>query len=189
MNLHEFRNRFLRNVEKRQQQQQSSVEISTFQATGKEQHNRPLDLSGRRSAMDNVAAGTRWLESVDSFANLVTSYYSELQSHGEHAIHHSDQAKESAGALVALIDDGVDLLDPSISGCVVGGKSFDYDGSRVKPFWGSEKGHGTIMARTILKACPKTKLYCIRIRTISSTSGEPPIDAKSVALVSILKIQ
>lgn len=186
MNLHEFRSRLLQNVEKRQQQQESKVEICIYQAKAEDQQGKALTLEGRPSAVGDAAAAQRWMKSVDLFANLVTTYHSKLlQSHGDRAPNMGMIPTESKDDFVALVDDGIDLLGSSISAdCIAGGWSLDSDGSRVKPFWGSEYGHGTAMAKLITRVCSAVKLYFIRLKIVSSADGvRARVDVRTTAMV------
>lgn len=61
--------------------------------------------------------------------------------------------------VVALIDDGVSLLDDNLAGRVLEGKTFDYSESGVGQSYNSAQGHGTEMARCILRVCPMAKIY------------------------------
>lgn len=118
--------------------------------------------------------------------------------------------------VVALIDDGVALLDQNFVGRVLEGKTFDYrdaedepcnfgDG-RVGQSYNSAQGHGTEMASCILRACPMAKIYpstfsesfltthlransddVVRLKTHLSIDGNNEIDLESAALVSFRK--
>ncbi|UPL00847.1 hypothetical protein LCI18_011781 [Fusarium solani-melongenae] len=92
--------------------------------------------------------------------------------------------KLSKGVVVALIDDGVDSYDPAFSGRAIEDKTFDYQDGGVGQYYISAKGHGTEMARTILKVCPMANIYSIRLKThISPETGHSTIDATSAAFV------
>jgi hypothetical protein len=194
MNLEEFRNRFLQNVERRQQQihdkkplgmdddartTRNKIEISIIHASDTERQGRIFALSGRTLAARDTAAAHRWLESVDLFAKFIASCHHErnVALQGNYRVEDSD-------IVVALIDDGVDIYDPLISDSIVGGRSFAYEDNWTKPYYVSESGHGTAMARTILRVCPMAKLYPIRLGLVLSENRVPRIDVKSAALVS-----
>ncbi|KAF3492422.1 uncharacterized protein GIQ15_01939 [Arthroderma uncinatum] len=84
--------------------------------------------------------------------------------------------------VVALIDDGVDSCDSAFSGRVIGGKTFDYQDGGVGQYYISARGHGTEMARMILKVCPMASIYSIRFKTHSSPDkAHSTIDAISAA--------
>ncbi|KAK2010069.1 hypothetical protein LZ32DRAFT_589032 [Colletotrichum eremochloae] len=85
--------------------------------------------------------------------------------------------------VVALIDDGVDCCDSAFSGRVIEGKTFDYQDGGVGQYYISARGHGTEMARMILKVCPMANVYSIRLKTHTSPDkGQATIDAISAAL-------
>ncbi|KAL7949471.1 hypothetical protein V8C42DRAFT_351045 [Trichoderma barbatum] len=84
--------------------------------------------------------------------------------------------------IVALIDDGVDLCDSAFAGRIIEGKTFDYQDGGVGQDYISARGHGTEMARMILKACPMASIYSIRLKThVSPDKGQATIDALSAA--------
>ncbi|KAK1244934.1 hypothetical protein MKX08_004563 [Trichoderma sp. CBMAI-0020] len=83
--------------------------------------------------------------------------------------------------VVALIDDGVDRLDNTLSGQILEGKSFDYHDGQVRPPFSSARGHGTVMASMILRVCPMAKIYPIRLRTYDTGGGKSQIDRKYAA--------
>ncbi|KIW74380.1 hypothetical protein Z517_12320 [Fonsecaea pedrosoi CBS 271.37] len=72
---------------------------------------------------------------------------------------------------VALIDDGVDTTQSSLQGRDYLGRSFAFDdaGQRNYPYWISDSGHGTIMARFIRKICPTADIYIIKVATRPAT--------------------
>lgn len=110
--------------------------------------------------------------------------------------------------VVALIDDGVSLLDQNFVGRVLEGKTFDYQEGKVGQSYNSAQGHGTEMARCILRVCPMAKIYpsepsphwsyfmyaqadliaLVRLKTHVSNEGNNQIDLESAALVSKLRI-
>lgn len=70
---------------------------------------------------------------------------------------------------VALIDDGVSIPNIELCDKILGGKSFDYveieKKRHIRPYYASERGHGTVMARMISRVCPMAKIYVIRLET------------------------
>lgn len=192
-NLEYFRRRLARNVAKHRSGKEEAsgdadsstcdtVEVSIVQAEGDEVHGKTLAISKRKEAL----AAHRWLDCVESFSSLLQEFWKktcyEFDTHG--AQYPREEAREDV--VVAVIDDGVDVYAPSISDRIVGGRSLAYSGDRTKPFYVSESGHGTIMARLIIKVCPMAKLYPIRLKTHISTNGSAQIDVTSAALVSTL---
>ncbi|OQU98118.1 hypothetical protein CLAIMM_03946 [Cladophialophora immunda] len=81
---------------------------------------------------------------------------------------------------VALIDDGVDTTNRSLRGRAYHGRSFAFDqgGEKNYPYWMSDSGHGTIMARFIRKLCPTADIYIIKVATRQGTQ-----DTKSLTIV------
>ncbi|RGP73713.1 intracellular serine protease [Fusarium longipes] len=84
--------------------------------------------------------------------------------------------------VVALIDDGINTLDPAFASQYIGGKTFDYrDDEPIGQHYTSANGHGTDMAKMILKVCPMASIYSIKLRTQYSAKGHLIIDESSVA--------
>ncbi|KAH7310654.1 hypothetical protein B0I35DRAFT_357913 [Stachybotrys elegans] len=97
--------------------------------------------------------------------------------------HMADLQKLKKDVVVALIDDGVDSCDSAFAGRVIEGKTFDYQDGGVGQYYISARGHGTEMARMILKVCPMASIYSIRLKTHTSpTKGHSTIDPISAAL-------
>lgn len=85
---------------------------------------------------------------------------------------------------VAIIDDGVDGFDPTVSQSIANGVSFCRGSSDlVQSYYVSSGGHGTMMARLILRMCPTAKLYVARLQEYRSTSGKRFITAESATEV------
>ncbi|KAH8765996.1 hypothetical protein F5883DRAFT_460815 [Diaporthe sp. PMI_573] len=92
--------------------------------------------------------------------------------------------------VVALIDDGVSLLDQNFVGRVLGGKTFDYGHDVIGQSYYSARGHGTEMARCILRACPMAKIYPIRLKTQDSedrTKTEINLQSAAMAIEAALE--
>jgi hypothetical protein len=84
---------------------------------------------------------------------------------------------------VALIDDGVELHDEIFSN-IEDGTSYAQPISPTNgpdEFFHSTRGHGTIMARIICKACPSVKLY---VAKLNDTGGQGRFTMKYAAKVS-----
>lgn len=160
---------------------------------------RPGPMQGRPSAAvpDKDMNEHEWLKCTDAFAasiNLVWAstleHYSSTTNNGVTGLA-SDRGttpKPAMGSgledevIVALIDDGVSLLDKMLAGRVLEGKTFDYgDDGIVGQSYNSAQGHGTEMARCILRVCPMAKIYPIRLKT-HLVNGNSQIVLKSAAL-------
>lgn len=164
-----------------------------------------------------------WLKCMDAFAKNINplwtstraNFLSSIGSAGLGLNQDSRRARLEDEVVVALIDDGVSLLDQNFVGRVLEGKTFDYrEGSLGKTFdyreggvgqsYDSAQGHGTEMARCILRACPMARVYpsessrtyrcvhpkanpdvTVRLKTHPSANGRnTEIDMESAALVS-----
>lgn len=120
-----------------------------------------------------------WLNCIDAFARNINLLWTStragfLSSIGAAGLGTGQEtASRPAGArrlenevIVALIDDGVSLLDQSFVGRILEGKTFDYRDSGIDhhhggvgQWYNSANGHGTEMARCILRVCPMAKIY------------------------------
>jgi subtilisin family serine protease len=155
------------------------MNIRIVRATGRGQNAKEFDPSqGASTAKDTVAAH-RWLDSVDEYARLLADFWSKTSRISVEELVGDTPNLITDDVVIALIDDGVDVLAPEVSGKIIGGRSFD-DGN---PYYISQFGHGTIMASMIMRVCPMAKLYPIRLRSISSDGGRH-IDVKSAVAVS-----
>ncbi|KOS20541.1 Major intracellular serine protease [Escovopsis weberi] len=84
---------------------------------------------------------------------------------------------------VALIDDGVDFSGIKTMNRLLG-RSFYYEGEggtgKTRPYWNSTIGHGTLMARMILRICPAAVIHVIRLRSfVAKGSDSVQIDQHS----------
>jgi hypothetical protein len=135
------------------------------------------------SAIQNKPDQTshRWLDTMDNFADRIKTVWARIEQ---------SRANTSLAApvIVALIDDGVDMCHESLRGKIFDGKSFDFGNPlqrRMKPFWVSEKGHGTVMANMITRVCPMARVYAIKLETRYSADGmKSQIGIRSAAAVS-----
>lgn len=151
--------------------------------------------SSKTSARTNPVTEHQWLTCMERFSGCMGRFWKdtietsrERLGQGASAVDGqaaADLERLSKDVVVALIDDGVDSCDPAFSGRAIEGKTFDYQDGGVGQFYISAKGHGTEMARMILKVCPMASIYSIRLKThISPEKGHSTIDAASAAFVS-----
>lgn len=70
---------------------------------------------------------------------------------------------------------------PELKGRKFAGKSFDSYDKRVTPYWESHAGHGTLMARLILRMCPTAVIYVIKTKTVRESIPwiKDPLDPNS----------
>ncbi|KAK5630201.1 hypothetical protein RRF57_005916 [Xylaria bambusicola] len=128
----------------------------------------------------------KWLETMDSFGDEMIPLWEEAQRRAG-----KDKCIElfAQPVVVALIDDGVDVLEPSLQGKLIDGKTLSYDElrggepteQREHAFWESSGGHGTVMANMIFRVCPMAKLYVIRMETHVDGENRSRISARSAA--------
>jgi hypothetical protein len=122
-----------------------------------------------------VVSSQEWIKCLEDFVRLFGEIKStripkaKLPSHNE-ALN---------ATTVAVIDDGVTIPHHESAGKVFSGKSFSVydDGWRVRPYWSSDTGHGTLMARLIHRVCPKAHIDVIKLQT-RVTGGEGGQDRK-----------
>ncbi|KAF3022969.1 hypothetical protein E8E14_008762 [Neopestalotiopsis sp. 37M] len=150
-------------------------------------HKKAGVMTGSGREMNNThTENHKWLSTMDKFSQSIDQVWNKAQ----------DLAKQSQlkawlaePIVVALIDDGVDLLDPSLQGRHCEGKSLSYDMEDInKPteqrehaFWDPSGDHGTVMANLIFRVCPMVKLYVIRMETHVDDENHRRITARSAA--------
>ncbi|KAJ5372518.1 hypothetical protein N7517_004524 [Penicillium concentricum] len=84
--------------------------------------------------------------------------------------------------VVGLIDDGVNTGHPDLTTYKFTGTSFhEYDDDqKIRPFWDSTAGHGTVMARMIHRIAPNVRLHVCRLQThFSENETDVKIDPQS----------
>jgi len=89
---------------------------------------------------------------------------------------------------VAIIDDGTDFMGPGhFNDSIKEGRSFftkqNENHTRIVPYYFSSTGHGTLMAKYVLKICPKAHLYIARLDQGYSSNGTVQPTAESAAKV------
>lgn len=127
------------------------------------------------SETQEIAIPRRWLRCVHNFSRSFSEIWDEVLKMRDGHLNETD------GPVVALIDDGVDVLDASIPpGTVNGGASFEVEaGHRLRPWYASYRGHGTMVASLITWICPMAKLYSIRV----GLTERNEVDMGSLAMV------
>ncbi|KAF9768541.1 hypothetical protein IL306_014140 [Fusarium sp. DS 682] len=128
----------------------------------------------------------RWLGSVEEFASVMEPFWKSTVDKFRDMNQNMGTAERiERDVTIALIDDGVDKFQIGRPDQVLEGKSFDFHDERVNPPYLSAKGHGTTMARMILRVCPMAKIYPIRLKTFNDPNGNLTIHADYAARVSI----
>lgn len=125
-----------------------------------------------------------WLECMEKFARMIKPFWDDMLDRSKRAQVTATTVEDDV--VVALIDDGVGVLDEYFAGRVLDGKSFDYHDGVLRQHYKSGQGNGTEMAKLILRVCPMAKIYPIRLKTHVSETGESMIDLESAALVSLM---
>jgi hypothetical protein len=116
----------------------------------------------------------KWLDCMDDFAEFLQKVKVPRQLHED--------------VKVALIDDGVDISEPSLYGRILGGRDFcQRDGNQElsEPYYVSSGGHGTEMASLICRVCPKVQLYIVKLASYEGENLARQITANSAAKVCL----
>ncbi|QPC65808.1 hypothetical protein HYE67_008039 [Fusarium culmorum] len=150
----------------------------------------------KSTGMPDAVDEHEWINQMEKFSIPMRELWEETLKESINPLHSSaEEARLLSSAdskilstlrkdvVVALIDDGVDTLDPAFSNQFVEGKTFDYQGDDgVGQYYVSANGHGTDMARMILKVCPMARIYSIKLKTQPSKGGQHlTIDESSIA--------
>lgn len=115
---------------------------------------------------------------MDEYASLLADLWSKARQISADRLADNTPNLVNDDIVIALIDDGVDVMSPAISGKITGGWSFD----NGNPWYISKSGHGTIMAGMIVRVCPMAKIYPICLGFESD--GSKKIDVWSAIAVS-----
>ncbi|KAI1370785.1 hypothetical protein F4677DRAFT_457624 [Hypoxylon crocopeplum] len=119
----------------------------------------------------------RWLDSTLKFAGeMIPFWQNTVQDFLKSRHNQGTTERVEDDVVLALIDDGVDRFDKSLTNQVIEGKSFDFHNGRLRPPFSSARGHGTVMASMILRVCPMAKVYPIRLKTYDKPDGKCEID-------------
>jgi hypothetical protein len=89
---------------------------------------------------------------------------------------------------VAIIDDGIDGFDPTISKKIERGVSFcrplaPGSADLVRSYYVSSGGHGTMMAKLVSRMCPPARLYIARLQEYTAANGKRYISPESATEV------
>ncbi|KAH0562507.1 hypothetical protein GP486_002799 [Trichoglossum hirsutum] len=112
----------------------------------------------------------KWLTCMDEFADFIQNVDPPLPL--------------LEPVTVALIDDGVDINEQSLSAKIIGGRSFcqrDRFQNLSMPYYVTSGGHGTVMASLICRVCPMAQLYVVKLDEHTSEQTTRQITAKSAA--------
>ncbi|UKZ59551.1 uncharacterized protein TrAtP1_000852 [Trichoderma atroviride] len=196
----EFRLRLNKNFRDARDKRVELREEDAFEATGEIKVTlKAVDVDGdsklTAQGVSNFTSSTpvnginshRWLGSTSRFAGNMKHFWDATLEQWTNSPNKPMRPESNVegdvedDVVVALIDDGVDRLDNTLSGQVLEGKSFDYHDDQVRPPFSSARGHGTVMASMILRVCPMAKIYPIRLRTYDTDGGKSQIDRKYAA--------
>jgi hypothetical protein len=147
-----------------------NVEIEDIEDHRTEKH----DPSGMTvdNSQEQFQQRHRWLTCMDEFADFIQNVESPLPL--------------DKPVTIALIDDGIDINEQSLSARIIGGRCFcqrDTFQNLSKPYYVTSGGHGTVMASLICRVCPKAQLYIVKLDEHISEHSKRQITAKSAAKV------
>ncbi|PNP56622.1 hypothetical protein THARTR1_03318 [Trichoderma harzianum] len=138
-------------------------------------------LATYRPQLNQTASRYRrhqWLEIMDKFAAGIDLI--DLAS-----VDPPDISPEDVR--IALIDDGVEITNRNLTNRIYNGWTCDtgYEGDGLegipRPYTSSETQHGTFMASTICRICPKAKIFVFRLDVVSTPGKRAHFTAKSAA--------
>jgi hypothetical protein len=136
----------------------------------------------------------QWLNIMDTFADGIRSLEAQKPPRYNGNLLDDCSFPESLKkeVTVALIDDGVDFMNPAVSSNLIGGKCFPNEfnshevvGAPDPPFHGSTTEHGTNMAYMIRRICPAVKIFVCKIDVMRRPGQKANFTAKSAADVSL----
>ena len=103
--------------------------------------------------------GNLWIEAINTFRKALVDYFAQSKKL---------KAAMNGAVKVAIIDDGVDLVDLGTTEYITGGWYPDRrapDRGHMNAWYISEKKHGTEMARLIQLVWPFLNLYIAKLDT------------------------
>ena len=146
-------------------------ELEDYTPEAEEVQNTPTD-SAPGLDMDRH----KWLDCMDEFAEFIQNV--------------SVSRLSNEPIMVALVDDVIDIYEPSLNDKVVGGGSFaprKAFPNENKPYYVTNGGHGTAMASLICRVCPKARLYILRLEEYKSDQLKRQVTASNAAKVCLTR--
>ncbi|KAH8129523.1 subtilisin-like protein [Trichoderma asperelloides] len=159
------------------------INVKLYDDASKNQENNAVSRGMSHSTTAPVQGANlhKWLDSTSRFATEMAHYWeATLEDFTKSRKNQGTAERVEEDVVVALIDDGVDRFDVD-SKQILEGKSFDFHDGKVKQPFTSARGHGTVMARMILRVCPMAKIYPIRLKMYSNSDGKIQIDGRYAA--------
>ncbi|THV44375.1 hypothetical protein BGAL_0659g00010 [Botrytis galanthina] len=139
------------------------IQVERSDEDGQNERLLTTNFAASEMKQEHILQPHRWLNCMDEFKDVFQNVWSWTMK----------QKLQQQEALmqpveITLIDDGVDVLQSRLRGKISDGKSFDYGdkgANRIRSHWISERGHGTVMAKNIIRICPMAKIYVIKLET------------------------
>ncbi|KAK0390547.1 hypothetical protein NLU13_0051 [Sarocladium strictum] len=146
------------------------IHAQVGRATGAQVHSNSSEVDV------SIRPSHRWLIATDDFGAKVAPVWKKLLIERER----ERRGPKPKDIVVALIDDGVDNTHLPLKDKIIPGRTLSSDNDRIRPWYVSEKGHGTLMATSICRVCPMAKIYPIRLHTTgAANSWQSSIDPES----------
>ncbi|TGO48275.1 hypothetical protein BCON_0245g00030 [Botryotinia convoluta] len=139
------------------------IQVKRSDEDGQNRRLLTMNFAAFEMKQEHILQPYRWLNCMDEFKYVFQNVWSWTMKQKLEQQEILMQPVE-----IALIDDGVDVLQSRLRGNISDGKSFDYGdkgANRIRSHWVSERGHGTVMAKNIVRICPMAKIYVIKLET------------------------
>ncbi|TGO35166.1 hypothetical protein BHYA_0168g00220 [Botrytis hyacinthi] len=172
------------------------IQVERSDEDGQNRRLLTINFAASEMKQEHILQPHRWLNCMDEFKDVFQNVWSWTMKRKLQQQEALMQPVE-----LALIDDGVDVLQSRLRGKISDGKSFDYGekgANRIRSHWISERGHGTVMAKNMVRICPMAKIYMIKLETqfdhkeqkvrIGTRSAAEAIDAAVDRKVQIISM-
>lgn len=139
-----------------------------------------MNRSRYRACANDIlcTSGHRWIDAARRLATAI----------GKVAANNVDRTAEMRPIKVAIIDDGVTPGRLSRPSALKDGWPFPgprRTENRSKPYYHSEKGHGTKMARLIQMMCPYVSFYVAKVDMHRENNASVASSAAQVSLITL----
>lgn len=178
-NIDSFGERLLDNLKDKNR----CIEVTNYEGTDERRSTQPNQSPTSSNTEGSNQNTEKWLKCIDHFADKINNLdISKL-------IRPSTAKSLQNDVVVAVIDDGVHIWEKDLQNRINGGKSFDMDANGASIHYRiSAHGHGTTMAKMIVRVCPVAKIYVLKIETHEGGGGGgATINPMSAAKVSAMK--
>ncbi|TGO27280.1 hypothetical protein BPAE_0044g00130 [Botrytis paeoniae] len=139
------------------------IQVKRSDEDGQNERLLTMNFAASEMKQDQILQPYKWLDCMDKFKDV---FQNVLSWKMKQKLQQQEVLMQPVE--IVLIDGGVDVLQSRLRGKISDGKSFDYGdkgANRIRSHWISERGHGTVMAKNIVRICLMTKIYVIRLET------------------------